>query len=90
MATSSKKTKKAGKEVPAAKRWAEKADFVFNVAQFIRKEEVLDHSLLKIDEDQSYGQVRGLDMKHVAKLAEDFKMNPPVSITLTVWRHPGL
>ena len=75
---------------PVPKQWADKKDFVFDVSKFLEKERDLDFKDLKIDEDQNQGQVRGLDMKHVEKLYEDFKMNPPVKLMLTVWRNPSM
>jgi hypothetical protein len=88
MGKKSKSAKPAADAVP--KRWAEAKDMTFDVSKHIEKEQEIEFGDLRVDLDQQYGQVRGIDQKHVIKMFEDFKMNPPVRLSLTVWRHPGL
>jgi hypothetical protein len=78
------------KKKPKAKRWAKEGDVYLNVAEHIEEERNLDCSVLRVDKECVYGQVRPVDQEHVNKLVIDFKSNPPTSLDLTVWRHPGL
>lgn len=65
----------------------------FDVGKFIDRVAVLDHTSLKIDDPSkstTFGQVRSIDLAHIASLVEDYKRNPPVQLELTVFQDPGL
>jgi hypothetical protein len=81
--------KRRGKGI-APKKWAQSGDIYLNVGNWIEKEEMIDHQLLRIDYKQEFGQIRGLDPEHVKKLVTDFEVNPPPMLDLTCWRHPGM
>lgn len=66
---------------------------VFNVSQYIEKEEVISFDKLKIDPlkpNEQYGQVRPIEEDHVQELMLDFASNPPSQIALTVWNNVGM
>ena len=63
---------------------------LFNIKNFIKDTVTLPVDQLAIDTDLTKGQVRKVDISHVADLMKELRQNPPMQIQLTTWASQGV
>ena len=66
------------------------AEARFDISPHILKEAELLHTELAIDKQLLHGQIREVDYRHVREIVENMSVNPPFSIDLVTWQHPGM